>query len=36
VSAFGGGSLTVSDTPVALVRNATNTSGIVSCTVIEE
>lgn len=36
VSAFGGGSLTTSDTPVALVRNATNTSGIVSCTVIEE
>lgn len=36
VSAFGGGSLTVSDKPVALVRNATNTSGIVSCTVIEE
>ena len=36
VSSFGGGSLTVSDTPVALVRNATNTSGIVSCTVIEE
>lgn len=36
VSAFGGGSLTVSDTPDALVRNATNTSGIVSCTVIEE
>lgn len=36
VSAFGGGSLTLSDTPVALVRNATNTSGIVSCTVIDE
>ena len=30
------GALTTSDTPVALVRNASNTTGIVSCTVIEE
>ena len=33
---FGGEALTTSDTPVALVRNTTNTTGIVSCTVIEE
>jgi hypothetical protein len=36
VADFGGTSLTTSDTPVALVRNSTNTTGIVSCTVIEE
>jgi hypothetical protein len=36
VSEFGGGSLTTSDTPVALVRNTTDTTGIVACTVIEE
>lgn len=35
-SEFGGTSLTTSDTPVALVRNSSNTTGIVSCTVIEE
>ncbi len=33
---FGGTALTVSDTPVALVRNTTNTTGAISCTVIEE
>jgi hypothetical protein len=36
VADFGGSALTTSDTPVALVRNATNTTGIISCTVIEE
>lgn len=36
VTDFGGAALTTSDTPVALVRNSTNTTGIVSCTVIEE
>lgn len=36
VSDFGGGSLTPSDEPVALVRNTTDTTGIVSCTVIDE
>lgn len=36
VADFGGTSLTTSDTPVALVRNTSNTSGIVSCTVIQE
>jgi hypothetical protein len=36
VADFGGNSLTTSDTPVALVRNSTNTTGIVSCTVIQE
>jgi len=35
-SDFGGGTLTVSDTPVALVKTSTKTSTIVSCTVIEE
>lgn len=36
VADFGGGSLTTSDTTVALVRNGTHTTGIVICTVIEE
>lgn len=36
VSEFGGDSLTTSDTPVAVVRNAQFTTGAVSCTVIEE
>lgn len=36
VADFGGSALTTLDTPVALVRNATNTTGIISCTVIEE
>ena len=36
VTDFGGSALTTSDTPVALVRNTTKTTGIVSCTVIEE
>lgn len=35
-SAFGGGALTTANTPVAIVRNATNTSGVVPCTIIEE
>ena len=35
-SAFGGGSLTTSDTPVALVKNATNTTGLITCTVVDE
>jgi hypothetical protein len=36
VTEFGGSSLTTSDTPVVLVRNSTNTSGIVEATIIEE
>lgn len=36
VADFGGSALTTSDTPVALVRNSTYTTGAVSCTVIEE
>lgn len=36
VADFGGSALTTSDTPVALVRNSTNTTGVVPCTVIEE
>jgi hypothetical protein len=32
---FGGGALTTASTPVAVVRNTTNTTGVVSCTVIE-
>jgi hypothetical protein len=36
VTEFGGTALTTSDAPVALVRNTSNTTGIVSCTVIEE
>lgn len=35
-SAFGGGSLTTSDTPVAIVRNSTNSTGLITCTVIDE
>jgi hypothetical protein len=33
---FGGTTMTTASTPVALVRNTTNTTGVVSCTVIEE
>lgn len=36
VADFGGTALTTASTPVALVRNTINTTGIVSCTVIEE
>lgn len=36
VSEFGGEALTTSDTPVALVRNATYTTGAVTASVIEE
>jgi hypothetical protein len=36
VGDFGGGSLTTSDTPVATVRNSTHSTGMVSCTVIDE
>lgn len=36
VADFGGGSLTTSDTPVAIVRNSTDTSGVIAGTVIEE
>jgi hypothetical protein len=36
VTAFDGGALSTSSTPVALARNASYTTGIVSCTVIEE
>jgi hypothetical protein len=36
VADFGGTSLTTSDTPVATVRNTTHSTGIISCTVIEE
>jgi hypothetical protein len=36
VADFGGTSLTTSDTPVVLVRNASNTTGLVQATVIEE
>lgn len=36
VTEFGGSSLTTSDTPVALVRNTTYTTGLISGTVIEE
>jgi hypothetical protein len=36
VTEFDGTSLTSSDTPVAVVRNATYTTGVVSCTVFEE
>jgi hypothetical protein len=36
VDDFGGSSLTTSDTPVVLVRTTTNTTGIISATIIEE
>lgn len=36
VSDFGGSALTTSDTPVALVRNSTDTTGLIAATVIEE
>lgn len=36
VADFGALGLTTSDTPVALVRNSTDTTGIIPCTVIEE
>jgi hypothetical protein len=36
VADFNGTSLTTSDTPVALVTDGTYTTGIISCTVIEE
>jgi hypothetical protein len=36
VADFGGTSLTTSDTPVVLVRNSTNTTGVVTAQVIEE
>jgi hypothetical protein len=36
VAAFGGTSLTTSDTPVVLVKNTTHTTGIISATIIEE
>lgn len=36
VADFGGTSLTTSDTPLAQAKNTTKTTGLVSCTVIEE
>lgn len=36
VTAFGGDALTTSDTPLLVVRNASYTSGLISCTVVEE
>jgi hypothetical protein len=33
---FGGSSLTTSDTPVVLIKNTTNTTGIIPATIIEE
>jgi hypothetical protein len=36
VADFGGTSLTISDTPVALVRNGTHSTQILPCTVISE
>ena len=35
-SAFGGDNLTTSDAPVVLVRNDTNTTGLINATIIEE
>lgn len=35
-TAFGGGSLTTSDTPVVLVRNGSNTTGVIYATIIQE
>ncbi len=36
IADFGGNSLTTSDTPVVLVRNDTNTTGIIQASIIEE
>ena len=36
VTDFGGSALTTSDTPVVLVRNTTDTTGLIAATVIEE
>jgi hypothetical protein len=36
VTEFGGAALTTSDTPVAMIKNASYQTGVVSCTVIEE
>jgi hypothetical protein len=36
VADFGGGSLTTSDTPLTVAYNGSKTTGLVSCTVIEE